>query len=142
MTPAAPRHRLRRLREAWHELPHSLAIAAGVLPLLLVLWAPLCVNLYRREAQLQNDNETRIYNFAQVSAQTLYGMFLAADQTLLDLLEARARDPNRFNDTVQRRQRAAALGIDFSISPDVHGIVSYSSLNSRAVGMLGGNALQ
>lgn len=140
MSPAALRHRLQRLRKAWLHLPHTQAIAAAVLPLLLVLWGALWADLRQRDAQLRADYENRIHNVTQVSAQALYGLFLAADQTLLDLREAWARDPAGFADAVQRRRRAGALGIDFDISLiDADGLVSHSSLNPRAVGMHVGN---
>ncbi|MFM6985559.1 MAG: ATP-binding protein [Hydrogenophaga sp.] len=135
-------HRLQDLHRAWSRLPVALALAVAVLPPLVVLWGALWLDMDQRDQQLETSYENRIHNVAQVSAQALYGMFIAADQTLLDLREAWVRDPGQFGETVQRRRRAASLGVDFDISViDPEGVVTFSSLTPRAQGMQVGNML-
>ena len=129
-----------RLARAWQRLPAALALTAVVAPLLGVLWGALLFDLRSREAQLEASYQDRIYNVTQVSAQALLALFVAADQTLLDLRADWARDPAGFAQTVTSRRRADSLGVDFDISTvDASGVISYSSMDARAHGMQVGN---
>ena len=129
-----------RLVRAWRRLPAALALTAVVAPLLGVLWGALLFDLRSREAQLEASYQDRIYNVTQVSAQALLALFVAADQTLLDLRADWAREPAQFAQTVTSRRRADSLGVEFDISMvDASGVVRYSSMDARAHGMQVGN---
>lgn len=127
---------LARLRRAWSALPLWGAMLLIMVPLLTAVWGLLLVDLAQRQLDIRLEHENRIYNVTQISAQALYNLLMAADQTLLDLRDSWAEHPETFPTDVQRRKRTFSLGIDFHISIiGADGRVRYSSLHPDAPGM-------
>jgi len=105
-------------------------------PLLALLWTLLLLDLAERQQEIKDDQEDRIYNVTQISAQALHNLLIAADQTLIDLGDRWSKNPHEFVDEVRRRRNSFALGIDFHISvigPD--GRLRFSTMNAGATGM-------
>lgn len=127
---------LARLQRLWSALPLWGAMLVVLVPLLSALWSLLMLDLAHRQRDIRQEHENRIYNVTQISAQALYNLLIAADQTLLDLRDSWAEHPETFSNEVQRRRRTFSLGIDFHISIiGGDGRVRYSSLHPDAQGM-------
>ena len=124
------------LQGAWRALPIWGAMLVVMVPLLALLWTLLLLDLAERRQDIQTDHENRIYNVTQISAQALYNLVIAADQTLVDLGDSWSKNPAAFANEVQRRRNSFTLGIDFHISViGADGRVRYSSMNRNATGM-------
>jgi signal transduction histidine kinase len=128
---------LSRVNATWVGLPLWSAVLLLVLPLVAILWGYLLQDLSRHQSQLVRENEDRIYNVTQVSAQALKGLFIAVDQNLLQLREEWTSNPETFADRVEKRraQTQAALGVDIHIAViGKDGRVQFSSITPNAVG--------